>query len=578
MKSKIWVGISGRLYALSLVVTLALVGLGWYSWVQLEGAREKAHFTEKNRVPQLLAMAELELNVTQVSLQVRHAILSRSPQELAKTLEYIGAKRKAMDELKAAFEKRLFSPEGKAHFVTVPAAFDKFWKIGEGNLALVQEGRKEEAFAYLVDVTIPARDELLKVLHEGMEIQSKGLSADINAVEDAVSMTSITIIAIALATAIALVAFSTYVAGLLRRRVQASLQVVEKVRDGDLTVEVRNNVNDEFRPLLSAVADMKNALTQVVSGVRQGADGVATASVEIAQGNSDLSGRTEQQASALEQTSASMEQLGTTSRQNADNAQLASQLANTASSVAQQGGQVVDQVVETMKAINHSSQKISDIIGTIDGIAFQTNILALNAAVEAARAGEQGRGFAVVAGEVRTLAQRSAEAAKEIKGLIGASVERVEQGSRLVDQAGSTMREIVTSVQRVSDIVGEISSASQEQNAGVSQVSQAVSQMDQATQQNAALVEESAAAAASLRQQAEQLVQAVSVFRLAAGSASSVPAAPRSAALVAANQPAARSAAPKALAGPKPQRPAAAAKPAGQPVAVKEAAGEWESF
>ena len=580
MKNRFWSGISGRLYALSLVVTLALVGLGWYSFVQLASASDKADFTEKNRVPQLMAMAELELNVTQVSLQIRHAILSRSPQELQETLDYIGAKRKSMNELKTAFEQRLFSSEGKAHFAQVGPAFDQFWKIGEVNIGLINQGRREEAFAYLVDVTIPERNKLLKILHDGMDIQSKGLSQDIESVEHSVKATSNMIIGIALVTAIVLVVFSTYVAGVLRRRVQASLDVVEKVRDGDLTVEVRNDVKDEFRPLLSAMADMKNALTQVVTGVRQGADSVATASVQIAQGNSDLSSRTEQQASALEETSASMEQLGTTSRQNADNAQLASQLANTASSVAQQGGQVVEQVVETMKAINHSSQKISDIIGTIDGIAFQTNILALNAAVEAARAGEQGRGFAVVAGEVRTLAQRSAEAAKEIKGLIGASVERVEQGSRLVDQAGSTMREVVSSVQRVSDIVGEISSASQEQNAGVSQVSQAVSQMDQTTQQNAALVEESAAAASSLRQQAEQLVQAVSVFRLAAGSGSMAPVASRSTTPVAPSQPVARAPSPKRLASPKPAQPTPgpAKLPASQPVAAKEAAGEWESF
>ncbi len=267
--------------------------------------------------------------------------------------------------------------------------------------------------------------------------------------------------------------------------------------------------------LKRAFARMDSALVEV----RRSSASIENASAEIATGNLDLSSRTEQQASALEQTAASMEQLGSTVRQNADNARQANQLAMGASTVATRGGQVVGQVVETMKGINHSSKKIADIIGVIDSIAFQTNILALNAAVEAARAGEQGRGFAVVASEVRSLAQRSAEAAKEIKVLISTSVERVEQGTTLVDQAGVTMTEIVTSIRRVTDIMGEISSASTEQSAGVAQVGEAVTQMDRATQQNAALVEQSAAAAASLKDQARQLVQVVALFKLSQGEA-----------------------------------------------------------
>jgi methyl-accepting chemotaxis protein-1 (serine sensor receptor) len=265
--------------------------------------------------------------------------------------------------------------------------------------------------------------------------------------------------------------------------------------------------------VLASMATMRNKLVGIVQQVRQGSDSVATASQQIAHGNHDLSSRTEQQASALQQTASSMEELGSTVRHNADNARQADQLARTASSVATQGGHVVAEVVQTMRGIHDSSRRIADIIGTIDGIAFQTNILALNAAVEAARAGEQGRGFAVVAGEVRNLAQRSAEAAREIKQLITDSVERVEQGSQLVGKAGTTIEEVVRSIQRVSDVVGEISTASAEQSNGVQQVGQAVSQMDQATQQNAALVEESAAAAASLQQQAQQLVQAIAAFR-----------------------------------------------------------------
>jgi methyl-accepting chemotaxis protein len=282
----------------------------------------------------------------------------------------------------------------------------------------------------------------------------------------------------------------------------------------DLTAQIPESGSGQRATLLDALRDIRNKLGTVVSHVHDNANGLAVSAAQIAQGNLDLSNRTEQQASALEQTAASMEQLGSTVRQNAENARQANQLAQSASTVAARGGEVVGQVVETMKGINDSSSKIADIIGVIDGIAFQTNILALNAAVEAARAGEQGRGFAVVAAEVRSLARRSAEAAKEIKGLITVSVERVGHGGVLVDRAGATMHEVVASIKRVTDIMGEISSASAEQSAGLSQVSAAVGQMDRATQQNAALVEESAAAAESLKQQAQQLVHAVAVFKL----------------------------------------------------------------
>jgi methyl-accepting chemotaxis protein-1 (serine sensor receptor) len=307
------------------------------------------------------------------------------------------------------------------------------------------------------------------------------------------------------------VAFSRTVVNPLDNAVRVS----QAVASGDLTVAAHVQGKDEIAQLLNALHAMQQSLSRVVSNVRNNADSVAAASTEIAQGNNDLSARTEQQASALEETSASMEELSSTVQANAENARQANQLAVSASTVAVQGGDVVAEVVTTMKGINDSSKKIADIISVIDGIAFQTNILALNAAVEAARAGEQGRGFAVVASEVRSLAQRSAEAAKEIKGLIHASVERVEQGTTLVDKAGATMTEVVASIRRVTDIVAEISAASSEQSAGVAQVGEAVMQMDQATQQNAALVEQSAAAADSLKVQAQQLVQAVAVFRLA---------------------------------------------------------------
>ena len=292
--------------------------------------------------------------------------------------------------------------------------------------------------------------------------------------------------------------------------------VAKAVAEGDLTTKIHLKAGDTHS-LMARLQSMQEALTAAVTNVRRGSENVATASAQIAQGNQDLSNRTEEQASALEETAATMDELGSTVRNNADNAKQANQLALGASAVALKGGTVVGQVVETMKGINDSSRRIADIISVIDGIAFQTNILALNAAVEAARAGEQGRGFAVVAGEVRSLAQRSADAAKEIKLLINASVERVEHGTALVDQAGKTMGEIVGAIKRVTDIVGEISSASAEQSSGVAQVGEAVTQMDQATQQNAALVEESAAAAESMRQQAQQLVEAVAVFKLRQG-------------------------------------------------------------
>jgi methyl-accepting chemotaxis protein len=299
-----------------------------------------------------------------------------------------------------------------------------------------------------------------------------------------------------------------------------AVQAAGRIRDGDLSSDIEARGDDEMGRLLKAMDDMQASLRKVVGEVRHGVDSVATASSQIAQGNQDLSGRTEQQASNLEQTAASMEQMTAAVKSSADNARAANQLAASASDVASKGGQVVAQVVSTMGEIQTSSKKIADIIGTIDGIAFQTNILALNAAVEAARAGEQGRGFAVVAGEVRSLAQRSAEAAREIKSLIGASVERVDAGSALVDEAGRTMGDIVAQVRKVTDLIGEITASATEQTSGIGQVNVAVSQLDQMTQQNAALVEESAAAAESLKQQAARLAQAVGVFKLGHGATS----------------------------------------------------------
>jgi methyl-accepting chemotaxis protein-1 (serine sensor receptor) len=291
-------------------------------------------------------------------------------------------------------------------------------------------------------------------------------------------------------------------------------QIVRSIAGGDLTIAVSTRPDDQ-QSLLFAMQTMQQNLAQTVGAIRQSTDSIATASSQIAAGNLDLSSRTEQQASSLEETASSMEELTSTVKQNADHARQANQLALSASDIARKGGAVVSKVVDTMGSINESAKKIVDIIGVIDGIAFQTNILALNAAVEAARAGEQGRGFAVVASEVRNLAQRSAAAAKEIKLLIGDSVEKVDIGAKLVDQAGSTMREVVDSVKRVTDIMGEITAAGLEQSDGIEQVNQAITQMDEVTQQNAALVEEAAAAAAALQEQADSLTQVVGVFKIA---------------------------------------------------------------
>jgi methyl-accepting chemotaxis protein len=343
-----------------------------------------------------------------------------------------------------------------------------------------------------------------------------------------------------------------------------AVAIASRIAAGDLVTDIRLRAGDSDS-MLSAMKKMRDDLAVIVTQVRAGTDTIATASGQIASGNMDLSSRTEQQASSLEETASSMEELTSTVKQNADNARQANQLALTASGVAAQGGEVVAQVVETMSAIDSSSKKIVDIIGVIDGIAFQTNILALNAAVEAARAGEQGRGFAVVATEVRSLAQKSAAAAREIKALIGDSVEKVDAGSKLVAQAGSTIREVVASVQRVTDIMAEITAASNEQSAGIEQVNQAIAQMDQVTQQNAALVEEAAAAAGSMQDQAATLAATVGAFTLSAANA-------------AATVPAKRPAPVKPLAGTMRTAPAIAATAKAPARRVPDQGGDWEEF
>ncbi|PHV07872.1 chemotaxis protein [Janthinobacterium sp. BJB412] len=355
-----------------------------------------------------------------------------------------------------------------------------------------------------------------------------------------------------------------------------AVRIAQTVAGGDLSGRMEAHSRDETGQLLAALGAMNASLVGIVGEVRRGTDTIATASTEIARGNADLSARTEQQASSLEQTASSMEQLTGTVKQNADNARQANTLAATASAVALRGGEVVAQVVDTMSSINASSRNIVDIIAVIDGIAFQTNILALNAAVEAARAGEQGRGFAVVATEVRNLAQRSAAAAKEIKGLIDDSVDKVEAGSRLVEQAGTTMGEIVDSVRRVTDIMQEISSASAEQIAGIEQINQAIGQMDAVTQQNAALVEQAAAAAEALQEQAAHQAQVVSVFRLDQSAAPAAVAAPARRAVAASAAP--PRAPVTALALTRKAAPRTAPPAPARTAAKKVSNEEWEEF
>jgi methyl-accepting chemotaxis protein len=393
----------------------------------------------------------------------------------------------------------------------------KAYNDGRDKITKLKEaGNTDEANQVLETEFVPAGNAYLAEINKLLDIQRTSIDATAVQINGIYETTRNRLIAFgALVLAIG-VAFSLWLTTGITRPLHRAVGFARKVAAGDLTSRVEVDSKDESGQLLQALNEMNGNILRIVTQVRTGTESIASGTSQIAAGNTDLSQRTEEQASSLQQTASSMEELTSIVRQNADNAKQASSLAVNASEIATKGGEVVGQVVDTMDKINDASRKVVDIIAVIEGIAFQTNILALNAAVEAARAGEQGRGFAVVAGEVRSLAQRSATAAKEIKTLIGDSAERVEKGSQLVAQAGLTMEEIVGAVKRVTDIMGEISAASAEQSAGIEQVNQAVNQMDTVTQQNAALVEQAAAAAGSLEEQAQRLKEAVSSFRVAA--------------------------------------------------------------
>ena len=450
-------------------------------------------------------------------------------------------------------------------------------------------GNMEEAARLMDKDYQPAAKGYEAMLQKLLEHQNKEIDDAARQIDEIAVQSRNLQLVLAVLTAAFSVAFAWWLATGITRPMRQAVDMARRVADGDLTAAAAGNdgaaahARDETGQLLQALQDMHHGLVRIVSQVRSGTDAITAASSEIASGNLDLSSRTEQQASSLEETASSMEELTSTVRQNADNAREANQMAMAASDVARRGGEAVSDVVGTMQSIDESSRKIVDIIGVIDGIAFQTNILALNAAVEAARAGEQGRGFAVVASEVRNLAQRSAAAARDIKTLIGDSVDKVGAGTRQVAQAGATMQEVVSSIERVTVIMGEITRASQEQSSGIDQVNGAITEMDNATQQNAALVEQAAAAAQSMQDQAGELAQAVSVFKLdstmhgAHAGAARRPAAPaRTPAPAPVRTALAKARAPARPAAQPSPHPAAAASRPRKPAPV--ANDEWEEF
>ena len=512
----------GIAFAVCVVVMLALTATAKYG---LAHVRDDVDLINKDRYAKVRLTTDIKDDVSVVVLSAHNLVIAKSPAERDGDQKEIGAARARIGDTFKKIEAMLVTEAAKQDLAKVQAARQHFLKEVDVLQQLARADDAAKLHAQL-DKVRPVQHEYTKVLSDYADAQEELMIKAGDDTGQTVDRTSMMLIIAAVIGATVAVAAAWGTTRSITRPINQAVQVARTVAAGDLTSRIDVTCKDETGQLLEALKAMNGNLVNIVSQVRQSSDSIATGSGQIATGNQDLSQRTEEQASNLQQTAASMEQLTSTVKNNADAARQATQLATSASEVAARGGTVVGQVVGTMEQITSASKKISDIIGVIDGIAFQTNILALNAAVEAARAGEQGRGFAVVASEVRSLAQRSAEAAKEIKQLINASVQTVEAGSRLVAEAGNTMGDIVSQVERVTDLVSEISAATLEQSTGISQVSDAVTQLDQVTQQNAALVEESAAAAESLKHQAHQLVQAVASFKLDSALAQQAVAAP----------------------------------------------------
>ena len=504
-------------FGLLLLLLLLVAGLGVQRAAQIHDALER--ITEVNNLQARLAV-QMRIAVNQVANSTRNILLLTDAADVQAELARLKTSRQHYDEarqqLAATFTGPGTTPQEKALLDKIVQLQSAVRPKVDQVLQLALSQQVPQAIALLLKEVTPPQSEWLATLGELADLEDK-LNAEDAALarENYISGRNSALALALLALVVGTVTAVLIIRGVLRQlggEPDEAATVVRRIASGDLSQPIVLRPGDTDS-LLATMQQMQTFLVRVVKDIRSGSESIATGSSQIATGNADLSQRTEEQASNLQQTAASMEEMNATVKTNADTARQASQLSASASAVALQGGEVVGRVTATMGEITEASKRIADIIGVIDGIAFQTNILALNAAVEAARAGEQGRGFAVVAGEVRSLASRSAEAAKEIKGLISHSVQTVEAGSQLVGEAGRTMADIVGQVQRVSDLLGEISAATIEQTSGIGQVNDAVTQLDQVTQQNAALVEESAAAADSLRLQADRLVQTVAVFR-----------------------------------------------------------------
>ncbi len=510
----------GRRLGLSfgaMVVLTALLGL--FGMNRMDRINDRTETIATRWLPAVRMLGDMRSLANQLRRAESEHILNSGQADMSTAEARLADLRQKLTALERAYDPLVEHPDEDRLFAAYQQLRDRYFAETERLMPMSRAGasRFEEARAQFLGPSRQAFNAWVEQIGKLVEFNNRGSDAAAGDAAATYRSGSIAVGAVMAAAVLGGILLSALIVRGVRRQIGGepadAVELAQRVADGDLTLDIHVDPRDTGS-VLAGLRRMQDRLGEIVATVRGNAEGVATASAQIAQGNADLSSRTEQQASALQQTASSMEQLGATVRHNADNARQASQLAQSASTVAGEGGGAVGEVVSTMAEIDESARRIADIIGTIDSIAFQTNILALNASVEAARAGEQGRGFAVVAEEVRTLAQRSAQAAREIKGLIGTSSERVERGSGQVARAGQTMSAIVQSIQRVTDIMGEISAASQQQSQGVSQISEAVSQMDRATQQNAALVEQSAAAAESLRSQAQRLVQAVAVFRL----------------------------------------------------------------